>query len=196
MGDSLRDQLLKSGIVKSVRDEPRPQQTHGKAARPGTGKSGGQGGKPSGHPAARPADRVRDQAEIDLARAYAIRARAEAAERKRAEQEAAEQARIKRERKAQVQKLLEGQVLNKADADQARHFEYGGKIRRVYVDAAQLAAVNSGELGVIQQAGRYVLVTRELAEQVQAIDPAAVAILVPPGEAGESDDGVPADLIW
>ena len=100
------------------------------------------------------------------------------------------------ERKAQVQKLLDGQALNKADADQARHFEYGGKIRRVYVDAAQLAALNAGELGVIQQSGRYVLVTRELAEQVRAVDAGVVALLVSPDEAGESDDGVPADLIW
>lgn len=204
MGDSLRDQLLKSGIVKQVRDEPRPPQTHGKTARPGAGKSGGKGvkpgdrqaGRPDGRPHARSNERPRDQAEIDLARAYAIRAQAEAAERKRAEHEAAEQARIKRERKAQVQQLLEGRALNKADADQARHFEYGGKIRRIYVDAAQLVSLNAGELGVIQQSGRYVLVTRELAEQVRAIDAGVVALLVSPGEAGESDDGVPADLIW
>ncbi|HEX5306974.1 MAG TPA: DUF2058 family protein [Dyella sp.] len=190
MGDSLRDQLLKSGLVKPVQQaDKRPPQPRGKPprtapARPNdrSGKSGGQ------HP--------RDQVEMDLARAYAIRAQAEAAERKRIEQEAAEQARIRRERKAQVQKLLEGQGLNKADADQARHFEYGGKIRRIYVDRAQLAALNAGELGVIQQAGRYVLVTRELAEQVQAIDAGVVALLVSAGEAGDSDDGVPADLIW
>ncbi len=188
MGDSLRDQLLKSGIVNQVRDDKRPP-PHGKPVWPGAGKPGGKGGKPAG-------DRPRDQAEIDLARAYAIRAQAEAAERKRTEQQAAEQARIKRERKAQVHKLLEGHALNKADADQARHFEYGGKIRRVYVDAAQLVALNAGELGVIQQAGRYVLVTRALAEQVQAIDPGVVALLNAPEEAGESDDGVPADLIW
>lgn len=189
MGDSLRDQLLKSGIVKQVRDEKRPPPSHGKPARQGAGKAGAKGGKPA-------AERPRDQAEIDLARAYAMRAQTEAAERKRAEQEAAEQARIRRERKAQVQKLLDGQALNKADADQARHFEYGGKIRRVYVDAAQLVALNAGELGVIQQSGRYVLVTRELAEQVRAVDAGVVALLVSPDEAGESDDGVPADLIW
>ncbi|MGA0585681.1 DUF2058 domain-containing protein [Dyella sp. KRB-257] len=208
MGDSLRDQLLKSGIVKQVRDEPRPPQTHGKTASSGAGKPGGKGGKPgdraggrpdprpSGRPHAPSNDRPRDQAEIDLARAYAMRAQVEAAERKRAEQEAAEQARIKRERKAQVQQLLEGRALNKVDADQARHFEYGGKIRRIYVDAAQLVALNAGELGVIQLAGHYVLVTRELAEQVRAIDAGVVALLVSPGEAGEADDGVPADLIW
>lgn len=184
MADSLRDQLLKSGIVKQVREEKRPSSSpRGKAARNCGGQSGGGKGG------------VRDQAEIDLARAYAIRAQTEAAERKRTEREAAERARIKRERKAQVQKLLDGKTLNKVDAEQARHFEYGGKIRRIYVDSEQLVALNAGELGVIQQAGRYLLVSRALAEQIRAIDEQVVALLVTSGESTGEDD-VPDDLIW
>jgi uncharacterized protein YaiL (DUF2058 family) len=183
MADSLRDQLLKSGIVKQVREEQRtksPPQP-GRGGRPPQGK-----GKPQPR---------RDGGEMDLAKAYAIRAQAEATERKRAEQEAAEQARIKRERKAKIQKLLEGQALNKAEADQVRHFEYGGKIRRVYVDADQLAALNQGQLGVVQQNGRYFVVTQAIAEQVRDIDHQQVALLVDPQAAAE-DDGVPDDLMW
>jgi uncharacterized protein YaiL (DUF2058 family) len=183
MGDSLRDQLLKSGIVKQVRDEQRAP-------------SSGKGRRPQADGRARQRERAKGSDEIDLARAYAMRAQTEATERKRAEQEAAEKARIKRERRAQVQKLLAGNVLNKADAEQARHFEYGGKIRRIYVDAAQLAALNAGELGVVQQAGRYLLVTRELLDQVAGIDPEVVALRVEPGSSGTGDDGVPDDLIW
>lgn len=182
MADSLRDQLLKSGIVKQVREETR-------APKP---RPRGKGQRPAPAPAA---GSRRDQAEIDLARAYAIRAQAEATERKHAEQAAAEQARLKRERKAKVQALLQGQGLNKPDAEHARHFEYGGKIRRVYVDAAQLVALNAGELGVIQQGGRYTLVTRAVAEQVRAEDATAVALLVDPGAAANEDD-VPDDLVW
>jgi uncharacterized protein YaiL (DUF2058 family) len=85
--------------------------------------------------------------------------------------------------------------LNKADTDLVRNFEYGGKIRRVHVDAAQLAALNAGELGVVQQAGRYLLVTRAIAEQVRAIDAHLLALLVDPNATGE-DDGVPDDLVW
>jgi len=91
---------------------------------------------------------------------------------------------------------LQGKSLNKADADQARHFEYGGKIRRVYVDAAQLAALNAGELGIVQQAGRYVLVERAVAEQLRDIDAHLLALLVEPGAGGIGDDGVPDDLMW
>ncbi|GAA0262236.1 DUF2058 domain-containing protein [Rhodanobacter caeni] len=185
MADSLRDQLLKSGIVKQVRDEKRPAVQSARSAQKG------RSAKPPRHrPAAADADG------IDLARAYAIRAQTEAGERKRAEQEAAEQARLRRECKQKIQHLLAGNALNKPEADQPRNFEYGGKIRRIYVDAAQLAALNAGELGVVQQGGRYVLVRREIAEQVGAIDARHLALLVDPATAGVGDDGVPDDLMW
>jgi len=186
MADSLRDQLLKSGIVKQVREEKRSAVPSSRPA---------QKGRPS-----KPRHRSSavDTDGIDLARAYAMRAQAEAGERKRAEREAAEQARLRRERKQKIQQLLAGNALNKAEAeaDQPRNFEYGGKIRRIYVDAAQLAALNAGELGVVQQGGRYVLVRRDIAEQVRAVDAQQLALLVDPAAAGVGDDGVPDDLMW
>ena len=188
MVDSLRDQLLKSGIVKQLKDEKRQQPP---APKPNASFGKGKQGKPPHKP--RP---PRSQEEIDLAKAYAIRAQTEATERKQAEQEAAEQARLKRERKAKVQRLLEGSALNKADADQVRHFEYGGKIRRVYVDAGQLAELNTGKLGVVQNGGRYILVTQSVAEQVRDIDPHLLALLVDPSAGGVGEDGVPDDLMW
>jgi uncharacterized protein len=196
MSDSLRDQLLKSGIVKQVqqdraRNEPR--------AKPRNDNKGGKNVQHGGKPAQsqKQADRPprRDQSEMDLAKAYAIRAQTEAGERKRIEQEAAEQARLRKERKLKIQQLLDGHTLNKADADQPRNFQYGEKIRRIYVDAEQLRALNAGELAVVQQAGRYLLVTRALAEQVREIDPHQVALLVDAADAAV-DDGVPDDLMW
>lgn len=184
MSESLRDQLLKSGLVKQIREERRGNHdTRGKPS----GKPQGHGGKP-------PAPR-RSQEEIDLAKAYAIRAQIEATERKRAQQAAEEEARLRRERKQKIQQLLDGKALNKAETDLVRNFEYGGKIRRIHVDAAQLAALNAGELGVVQQAGRYLLVAREIAEQVRAIDAHLLALLVDPEAVGD-DDGVPDDLVW
>jgi uncharacterized protein len=186
MVDSLRDQLLKSGIVKQLKDEKRQQQP---AARPNPAHG-------KGKPQHRPNKPARSQEEIDLGKAYAMRAQTEAAERKRAEQEAAEQARIKRERKAKIQQLLDGKTLNRADADQPRHFEYGGKIRRLYVDATQLAELNAGRLGIVQYGGRYLLVHQAIAELVREIDPHLVALLVDPSSGGVGEDGVPDDLMW
>ena len=190
MADSLRDQLLKSGIVKQVqqdrvREPRRPATPQGKPARQAT--------KPKSRAAATSGSSGQ---EIDLAKAYAMRTQTEVRERRQVEKEVAEQARLRRERKLKVQQLLEGKALNKAEAEQARNFEYGGKIRRVHVDAIQLAALNAGELGVVQLAGRYMLVCRDIAEQVRAIDERQLALLVDPAAGGVGDDGVPDDLMW
>lgn len=192
MADSLRDQLLKSGIVKQVQPDRTREAKRPAQAPPG--RHARKGGKPQHAPAA--GGSGQSQQDIDLAKAYTLRAQTDARERKRIEQEAAEQARLRRERKQKIQQLLDGKALNKADADQPRNFEYGGKIRRVHVDAAQLAALNAGELGVVQQGGRYLLVSREIAEQVRGIDPHLLALLVDPGASGTGDDGVPDDLMW
>lgn len=189
MAESLRDQLLKSGIVKKTAPERTREATR---PAPGTsGKPGRTGGKSHAASVKQPGPQ-----DIDLARAYALRTQAESNERKRAEREATEQARLRRERKARIQQLLDGKALNKADADQTRNFEYAGKIRRIHVDAAQLAALNTGELGVVQHAGRYLLVSRELAAQVGEVEPRQIALLVAPGTASADDDGVPDDLMW
>lgn len=190
MADSLRDQLLKSGIVKQV--QPERSREPKRASLPG--KPARHGGKPGVKPQPSPAGR--SQQDIDLAKAYALRAQTETRERKQVEQEAAEQARLRRERKQKIQQLLEGKALNKVDADQPRNFEYGGKIRRVHVDAAQLVALNVGELGVVQHGGRYLLVARDIAEQIRAVDAQQVALLVDPATSGIGDDGVPDDLMW
>jgi uncharacterized protein YaiL (DUF2058 family) len=175
MSESLRDQLLKSGLAKSLHDKPRSPGRHA-------------GGSKSA--SARPAH------EMDLAKAYAIRAQAETRERKAAQRAAEEQARLRRERKQKLAALLDGKALNKPDTELVRNFEYGGKIRRMHVDAAQLAALNAGELGIVQFGGRYLLVSSELATQVRAIDPHHLALLVDPQAATVADDGVPDDLVW
>lgn len=189
MADSLRDQLRALGLVKKPEPKPeRPAHPQG-----GPRKPKGQGGKP-GAPGGKPAPARPASAEFDLAQAYAARARAERAERERAEREAQERARDRRERRTKLAALVEGKSLNVADADVPRHFEQGGKIRRVYVTAEQLVQVNRGELGVVQKDGRYLLVAREVALAARELLPEALLLLVDPGAAAEDD--VPPDLVW
>lgn len=139
---------------------------------------------------------------MDLAKAYAIRAQKEKEERVEAERLKQEEARLRREAKAKVDELLKGKSLNDAEADIARHFPYGGKIKRIYVNAEQLKALNAGELGVVQQNGRYLLVTNALLAEAEALFPACVALKVDP-DAPAADDPyadpqyqVPDDLVW
>ena len=189
MTNSLRDQLQQLGFKAS------------KPAKPASKKHGGKPGKGGG----RNVDRVsggKGGSEMDLAKAYAIRAQKEKQDRIDAEREKQEQARIRREARQKLEKLLEGRTLNDDKAEIARHFEYGGKIRRVYVTSDQLAALNAGELGVVQIRGRYLLIDAATLSEAEAIFPDAIALKVDP-DAPTADDPyadpkyqVPDDLVW
>lgn len=195
MVDSLRDQLLKSGLVKPGYRERASQPPAAPKPKPKSRpKPTGSGGKRPRTSTAPPAAAGKD--DIGLAKAYALRSELQARERRQQAQAAAEEARQRQERKARLQALLAGSVLNKAGAEHPRHFEYAGKIRRIYVDAEQLRALNLGELGIVQHAGRYLLVSGAVARQVQALDPRRLALLVDPDAPGAGDDGVPDDLTW
>ena len=77
--------------------------------------------------------------------------------------------------------------LNDPAAEIARHFDYGGKIKRIHVNAEQLKALNAGELGVVQLDGRYLLVTAEVLALAEATFAPAIALKVDPN-APSADD--------
>ena len=203
MSNSLKDQLLGLGF-SAPKPEPR---------KPQPPKKGGQGGKPSpAHGAKHAADKGRGnrpaphkpraREDIDLAKAYAIRAQKEKDERIEAERLKQEEARLRREAKAKLKDFLADKSLNAAEAEHVRHFEYGGKIKRIHVTAEQLKALNAGELGVVQQDGRYMLVDAATLAQAEAIFAQAIALKVDPDAPAEADPysdpqyQVPDDLVW
>jgi len=228
MSDTLRDQLLGLGFKPAPKPDkpPRPAAKDATAAsprppypqkpqsaRPGQRRphdARPQDGKPlankpqTSKPKApgRHAGRPRSQQDIDLAKAYAIRAQKEKQERIDAEREKQEAARLRREAKARFAEFVKDKALNDPNADIARHFDYGGKIKRVYVTEAQLKTLNSGELGVAQLDGRYLLLPSAVLAEAETIFPAAIALKVDP-DAPAGDDPyadpqyqVPDDLVW
>ncbi|WP_242107715.1 DUF2058 domain-containing protein [Luteimonas aquatica] len=228
MSDTLRDQLLGLGFKPAPKSEsnkpprrddgkrggpPRAEQARAGQARPGKSRPGkaehgaprggkpGQGEQPKGRPP-RHHGRPRNQEDIDLAKAYAIRAQKEKDERIEAERLKQEEARQRREARARLAELLEGKALNAAEADIARHFDYGGKIKRIYVNAEQLKALNAGELGVVQLNGRYLLVDAGVLAQAEAVFAPSIALKVDPNAPAGDDPyadpkyQVPDDLVW
>lgn len=222
MSDSLRDQLMGLGFKPAPKPEPqkserkperrpehKPEQrrAQSQSRRPDNqGKS--QPRKPhagQGKPGSRTSPQQslsRSREDIDLAKAYAIRAQREKDERIEAERVKQEEARLRREAKAKLAELLVGKSLNDPAAEIARHFDYGGKIKRIHVNAEQLKALNAGELGVVQLDGRYLLVTAEVLAQAEATFAPAIALKVDP-DAPSADDPyadplyqVPDDLVW
>ena len=218
MSDSLRDQLMGLGFKPAPKPEPRkaerrpehkPEQRGAQShARRPDGPGKGQPRKPQagqGRPGSRttpPHAPPRTREDIDLAKAYAIRAQREKDERIEAERLKQEEARLRREAKAKLAELLAGKALNDPAAEIARHFDYGGKIKRVHVNAEQLKALNAGELGVVQLDGRYLLVTADVLAQAEATFAPAVALKVDPTAPGTDDPyadplyQVPDDLVW
>lgn len=227
MSDSLRDQLLGLGFKpapkpeKQARPASAPKPGHTPGQKPGQ-KSQHSPGKPGAPGAARPQGRSphagakpgasannapprkkpRTQDEIDLAKAYAIRAQREKEERIEAERVKQEEARKRREAKAKLVEWAKDKALNDPNAEIARHFPYGGKIKRIYVNEEQLKRLNAGELGVIQIDGRYLLVAADALAEAEAIFAPAVALKVDPNAPAEDDPyadpmyKVPDDLVW
>ena len=203
MSNSLKDQLLGLGF-SAPKPEPRPQKPKPNAAgRPAPPRQA------PPHHARKDAPRKdharkppRTREDIDLAKAYAIRAQREKDERIEAERLKQEEARKRREAKAALAAFLAGKGLNAADAEHVRHFEYGGKIKRIHVTAEQLRALNAGTLGVVQQDGRYLLVDADTLAQAEAIFAQAIALKVDPDAPAEADPysdpqyQVPDDLVW
>ena len=198
-GGKGRKDAAQAGRQARGEGRPRPQGQ----ARPGGRNEGA--GRPGG---ATPARR-KPASEMDLGKAWALRANHEKQERIDAERARQEEARLRREAKAALEQLLQGKALNEANAEIARHFEYGGKIKRIYVNEAQLKALNAGELGVVQLNGRYLLVEAGVLAQAEGIFPQAVALkgpsqapaveaAAPGGDDPYADPRyqVPDDLVW
>lgn len=213
MSDSLRDQLLGLGFKAAPKPErPAPsgpgaaksERPRGERGRAEVRGASAPNAKPGSRPARKPgaARPARAQGEMDLAKAYAIRAQREKEERIAAEQARQEAARLRREARAKLSAFLVGKALNDKDAEIARHFEYGGKIKRVYVNPDQLRALNAGELGVVQDGGRYLLVKAEHLAESAAIFAEAIALRVDPDAAPDEDPyadpsyQIPDDLVW
>lgn len=202
MNDSLRDQLLGLGFQPvpkpAARPEPRPARNPNPKPRQSQATaSHAVPGRPRPAPTG-----PRTREDIDLAKAYAIRAQREKDERIAAEQLKQEDARRRREAKVQLAQWLAGKALNDPAAEIARHFDYGGKIKRVYVTSVQLKLLNAGALGVIQLDGRYLLVDATVLARAEAIFAPAIALKVDP-DAPAGDDPyadpqfqVPDDLVW
>ncbi len=209
MSDSLRDQLLGLGFKPAPKPERhasqqpkagRPEQRKPHGGKPAPGKGGHGTGKPGS--SNKSAQLTRPRQEFDLAKAYAMRAQKEKDERIEAERQKQEEARLRREAKAKLETLLKDKALNDAEADIARHFPYGGKIKRIYVNAAQLKRLNAGELGVVQLNGRYLLVDAATLAEAESVFAPSVALKVDPDAPAEEDPyadpkyQVPDDLVW
>ncbi|MCC5870034.1 MAG: DUF2058 domain-containing protein [Gammaproteobacteria bacterium] len=179
MSSSLRDQLLKAGLV----DKAKAKEVAHKQAKQRKAK-----------PPAADAKRKAEAARIQSERAQ--RDRALAAKRNA-------QAR-KNETRAQVRQLVEAHRL-KRDGEIEYAFTDGNRIKRILVDAAQRAQLAAGGLVIVRYGRGYEIVPPAAAEKIRERDSAAVVLDYTQSEKAASasaeddpykDFEVPDDLVW
>lgn len=178
MGNSLRDQLLKAGLVdkqqvKQARSSKRKQSKRS-------------GGKED------PAAEERQRAQ---------RAAAEKAQRDRAlERRRQEEARRKAEAN-ELRQLIHANRIPRGEGDIAYSFLHGDSIKRIYVTDDQQKRLAQGKLAIVRQDTGFELVSPETAQRIQARDERLVVLLNKPGDQGDEDDDyadykIPDDLMW
>ncbi len=198
---SLQDALLKAGVA----DEKQSKEK--RRGKPGASASGSDTKRPAdarGQPGRGKKGRKKTNAksgsseQSDLARAYQARKAAEAREKEQAKKSKVEAQEARRKRNLALDAVIEGNCLNRRDAELPRYFEHLGRIRRVLCTPEQRDQLNRGDLGVVNLRGSYLLVSLETLEKYRAIAPDLVPDLsgVEPEDDGSHYPPVPDDLIW
>lgn len=179
MSLSLRDQLLKAGLVnqKQAKQVGKEKQKEQRLVHKG-------------------------QAQADDSQKRAAQeAMAEKAKRdqelNRQQQEKVEQ----KARTAQVKQLIEVSRLPRLITEDYYNFVDDKKVKRIPVNAMVRNKLSSGSLAIVHHGGGYEIIPREAALKIQERDPRRIVLLNTPTEAPDADDPyaayqVPDDLMW
>jgi uncharacterized protein YaiL (DUF2058 family) len=210
MSMSLRDQLLKAGLVskKQVAEVERQQQHQARQPAPKKPPPrDARRGAPAAHAAAAaksapqvtPAQPVRDGRPAPVV-PPGSRAAAEKAARDLALNRKQQEKARRKALHAEVKQLIGQNRLAPIEGADFYNFVDDGKIRKIPVDAAVRARLIAGQLVIVRHEGRYDLVAPAVAERIREREPGA---LVPPvvAETQPLDDAyrdfpVPDDLTW
>ncbi|MDT8448609.1 MAG: DUF2058 family protein, partial [Wenzhouxiangellaceae bacterium] len=139
-----------------------------------------------------------DPGKTDLERAWAERRKAEKAEKEKTRQARIADQEARRKRNLELDRIVEGRILNVDGAEVPRYFEHLGRIRRVLCTPGQREMINDGRLGVVNLRGRYLIVEPDVLDAYRALAGDLV-----PGLGGSEPDApeedwppVPDDMIW
>jgi uncharacterized protein YaiL (DUF2058 family) len=180
MSISLRDQLLKAGLVnqKQVKQVGKEKQKQKRLEQKG-------------------------QVEVDdTQQRLAQEAKAEKLKRdqelNRQQQEKVEQ----KARSAQVKQLIEATRLPKLTTEDYYNFVDDKKVKRLSVNNLMRSKLSNGSLAIVQHGGGYEVIPREAALKVQERDPRRIIMLNVETEQADSGEDpyaaykIPDDLMW
>lgn len=179
MSMSLRDQLLKAGLVNE------------KQAKQATKQKQKQ-------------QRLEHKNQVDKDDSQRQAAEQAKAEKLARDQELNRQQQEKAEKKAkaaQIKQLIEGTRLPKLESDDYYNFVDAKKVKRIAVNDLIRDKLSRGSLAIVSYDGRYEIVPRDAAVKIQERDPRRVVLLNVQSQEPDEDDPykdyvVPDDLMW
>jgi hypothetical protein len=185
MGGSLRDQLLKAGLVdekRAKKSEQAAKQQHRQAR-----KARKSGQKPQPAAADQATERARQEREMHAQLSRELNRERDARHALKA-------------LRAEVRKLLEQHAQAFDRGDIRYNFAENRKIKRIYVSRKQQKALAAGELAIVSWDGRHLLVPAEVGRRVLEKLPETVVVIAEP-ESMDPDDPyaafpIPDDLEW
>ena len=190
MARSLRDELLKAGLVTSEQ-AARAERGRRASAKPARGKAAGKPHRGAGRRAAR--------------HASAGEPRAPSARRPPVPVEPPPLGPEERVRQLnlEIRRILDTEAERAgAETDTPFHFPRGERLKRLYVSEDQRRRLAAGELAIVGFRGRHHLVPRPAGERVRELRP-EVFVFIATGDDGarEADAGyegyaVPDELVW
>lgn len=180
MSDSLREQLLKAGLVSRQQVSQAERQQHRQRQQQKAGGKRPSAAEPPPPAAAAQAAKAARDRELNLERESRARARAVAAE---------------------IKQLIDQHALPRPEGDDYYNFVAGRKIRRVAVNAELLERLGRGDIAIVRHEGRSALVPADIAARIRERDERAVIAFQAQPEPVADDDPykdfvVPDDLRW
>lgn len=182
MSDTLRDQLLKAGLVDEKKLRQSRQTSRGAVRK----RKAGKGTAPT----------VSHDDSLE-------RTRQEQAERSRELNRNRQEAAARKESAAQIRQIIETHRLSRENGDLAYHFQHGQRIRRIHVTREQQERLSRGQLGIVTMAGGYELLPREALDKVRERDADRVILHNETGQTRSSAENdpyagyeIPDDLMW
>jgi uncharacterized protein len=182
VGNSLRDQLLQSGLAtqKQAKNAEAQKNQQRKQAR-----------KADKHKVLTP--------EAEEARQIAEMYRAEKAARDRELNRQREEERQRKALQAQARDLIGANEVAREAGELPFNFKHGSKIKRIHVSATQHKQLAGGSLGIATLKGTYRLLPAATAKKLQTLGSNALIHLgAPPADEADAyeDHPIPDDLMW
>ncbi len=183
MSGSLRDQLLKQGLVNK-KQLKQAEKSDKRQARDN-----------------RKSEKSGEQVSPNEARLKAQQAREQKKQRDKEINLQREQNRKQKEFHAQVKVIIEHNAIRPA-GDLDYNFVVAGKIKKITVDAMQQRALSGGRLAIVEANDRYTLIPSGAAEKIaQRVPEAILSLAESTQQEVDSDDPyadfqIPDDLMW